>query len=87
MRFRDGARRPVLQLTDRSGAPLTGALVQGRAERPVGPEHQTVLLFHEIAPGRYVANTSLDEPGQWELLLSARAQGRRFVTSQRILTQ
>ncbi len=83
----DGARRPVLQLTDRSGEPLTGALVQAKAERPVGPKHLTTLLFHETAPGHYVANAALDEPGQWELLLSAQAQGHRFITSQRILAQ
>lgn len=83
----DGARRPVLLLSDRDGAPLTGALVQARAERPVGPEHKTRLLFHEVAPGRYASDAALDEAGQWELLLSASAQGHRFITTERILTQ
>jgi len=83
----DGQRHPVLLLRDRDGAPLSGAVVQATAERPLGPEHSTPLAFHESAGGRYVTDVALGEPGQWELLLSASAQGHEFTTTRRIVTR
>lgn len=83
----DAERHPVLSFRDRAGAPLTGAVLRATAERPVGPEHATTLTFHEAAPGRYVASVALDERGQWDVLLSATAQGHRYTTTRRILVR
>lgn len=83
----DAERHPVLLLRAGSGAQLTGAVLHATAERPVGPEHATALAFRETAPGRYVATAALDERGQWDVLLSASAQGHTYTTTRRILVQ
>lgn len=83
----DAQHRPVLVLQDRAGAPLSGAMVHATAERPVGPERNTALAFRETAPGHYVANTALDEQGQWDLLLSADAHGQDLTTTRRIVVR
>jgi nitrogen fixation protein FixH len=83
----DAQRHPVLLLRGPDGAPLTGAAVQATAERPLGPQHSTALAFRETARGRYVADGVLAEPGQWDLLLSASAQGHDFTTTRRIVTR
>jgi nitrogen fixation protein FixH len=79
------AGRPVLVLTDRSGAPLRDALVQATAERPLGPLETTRLVFRADATGRYVADAALTTPGQWELQLSATAQGHTIAATRRIV--
>jgi nitrogen fixation protein FixH len=83
----DATHRPVLLLSDHDGAPLTGAVVQATAERPVGPTHSTALAFREIAPGRYVADAALSPPGQWDLLLSAGARAHELVATRRIVVR
>lgn len=83
----DATRHPVLLLHDRSGAPLAGALLRVTAERPVGPKDAIVLAFREVSPGRYIADTALSARGQWDVLLSARAQGHRFTTTRRIVVR
>ena len=83
----DVRRHPVLLLRDRDGTPLTGAVIQATAQRPLGPEHSTPLAFQEQAAGRYVADAALAEPGQWDLLLTADARGHQFTTTRRIVTR
>ncbi len=79
------AGRPVLVLTDRSGAPLRDAQVQATAERPLGPPQTTHLVFHDEGTGRYVADAALTMPGQWELQLSASAQGHTIAATRRVV--
>lgn len=79
------AGRPVLVLTDRSGAPLRDARVEATAERPLGPPETTHLVFRDAGAGRYVADVALTMPGQWELLLSATAQGHAIAATRRIV--
>lgn len=79
------AGRPVLVLTDRSGAPLRDAVVVGTAERPLGPPETTRLVFRADAAGRYVADAALTMPGQWELQLSVGAQGHTIVATRRVV--
>lgn len=83
----DADRRPVLQLHDRAGAPLTGAAVRAIAERPLGPSHVATLTFRETAPGRYLGDASLDEPGQWDVQLTASALNHEVATTRRILVR
>jgi len=72
-------------LTDRSGAPLRDAQVQATAERPLGPPETTHLVFRAEGAGRYVADAALTMPGQWELQLSASAQGHTIAATRRIV--
>lgn len=79
--------RPVLALTDRTGAPLTGARIEATAERPLGAVSATHLAFREQAPGRYVGDAKLPLPGQWDLMLVADAGGQEVVTTRRIIVR
>lgn len=83
----DVTGRPVVILTDRNGSPLSGASVGGTAERPLGATERRRLVFHEIAAGRYVADIALPLAGQWDLLLSASAQGHDIATTRRIIVR
>lgn len=79
------AGRPVLVVTDRSGAPLRDAQIQATAERVLGPPETTHLVFRDAGLGRYVADAALTMPGQWELQLSASAQGHTIAATRRIV--
>jgi len=79
------AGRLVLVLTDRSGALLRDARVEAIAERPLGPLMTTRLVFHDDGSGHYVADAALTAPGQWELQLSASAQGYTIAATRRIV--
>jgi len=83
----DSDRRPVLRLRDRAGAPLTGATVHGVAERPLGPPEMAAMTFRETAPGRYVADSSLDRPGQWDVQLTASALNHEVAATRRIMVR
>jgi nitrogen fixation protein FixH len=81
----DGTGRPALSLTDRQGSPLTGASIAASANRPLGAPETHRLVFHETAAGRYVADTALMTPGQWDLTLSASAGGHEMAATRRII--
>jgi nitrogen fixation protein FixH len=83
----DATARPVVILTDRSGAPLTGASLTGTAERPLGATETQRLIFHEAAAGHYVADIALPLVGQWELSLFASALGHDIATTRRIIVR
>ena len=83
----DGFGRPEVILIDRQGSPLRGALVAASARRPVGAADMHRLEFHEAAAGKYVADTTLTEPGQWDLTLKASAGGREVAATRRIIVQ
>jgi nitrogen fixation protein FixH len=83
----DAGHRPVLQMRDHTGAPLIGATVHATAERPLGPSHSAAMAFHETAPGHYLADGSLDEPGQWKLQVTASARQHEVRATHRILVQ
>jgi nitrogen fixation protein FixH len=79
------AGRPVLELTDRSGAPLPDAVVEATAVRPLGPPETTRLVFRADGAGRYVADAALTSPGQWEVQLSVGAQDHAIAVTRRIV--
>ena len=81
----DAAGHPVVMLTDGTGAPLAGAEVAATAERPLGAPDTTRVRFHDAGEGRYAADTALTMPGQWELQVSAHAQGHDVATTKRIV--
>lgn len=82
----DASRHPVLRLTDRSGAPLPGAAIDARAERPLGPPETTVLTFQPVGQAVYHADTTL-VPGQWDVLVAINAAGRTYTTTRQIIVK
>jgi len=83
----DPAGHPVVVLTDRSGGVLAGAAIEATAQRPLGDPHTTSVRFTETSPGRYLGAAALDEPGQWELEISATAAGHEISTTRRIVVR
>ena len=81
----DAAGRPVVTLARRDGSPLHGASIAAIAERPLGAPETRHLAFHEASAGRYVADASLADPGQWDLTLSTSAEGSNMMTTRRII--
>jgi nitrogen fixation protein FixH len=81
----DATGVPELRLTDRDGSPLSGASVAATAERPLGAPERRALVFHEADNGRYVADASLPEPGQWELTLSASSGDHAVAVTRRVI--
>ncbi|MGE0222183.1 MAG: FixH family protein [Acetobacteraceae bacterium] len=81
----DRRGRPVLMLTADQDSPLIGALVHATARRPLGGAMETALLFENVGKGRYVADTALAVPGQWDLLLTVTANGKELVTTRRVV--
>jgi len=80
------ARYPVLRLTDRTGAPLATAAIDAQAERPVGPADTTRLTFQPRGDGRFRADTSLYS-GQWDVMLTVRANGQRYTATRRVVVK
>ena len=76
---------PEITLADRDGSPLRGAVVAATAERPLGAPERRALVFHEAEHGRYVADASLPEAGQWELTVSASFGGRDIAATRRVI--
>ncbi len=81
----DAKGHPVLTLTDANGAPLIGARIEGTAERPVGEDRRETVVFNEKGGGRYVGDIALDLRGQWDVLITARANGHTLTTTRRIV--
>lgn len=83
----DDARRAVVLLTDRAGEPLHGASLTGTAERPLGAPQTRALTFREASAGHYVADGALPIAGQWELTLSAMADGHEMAVTRRVIVR
>ncbi len=81
----DATGRPVVTLTGGDGAPLRGGTVMAVAERPLGARDTRALAFHETDGGRYVADTVLPTPGQWDLTMSASAAGHDLAATRRVI--
>ena len=83
----DGAGHPVLVLTDAKGAPLTDAKIDAVAERPLGDSQTTRVAFRAVGSGRYAGDVVLPAPGQWDLMLTASAEGHDVTTTRRIIVR
>lgn len=81
----DSADRPLLALRNAAGGPLTGAMIKATAERPVGNAMTMQIAFREVAPGRYASQVPLPLKGQWDLMLTATADGHDVTTTRRIV--
>jgi nitrogen fixation protein FixH len=69
---------------DRSGAPLRGLTVSGRAERPATESGAEALTFAEATPG--VFRTRRPGPGAWDIEVTGRDADGRLVQAERRLT-
>jgi nitrogen fixation protein FixH len=83
----DDAGRPVLILTDRKGAAMSGASVTALAERPLGAAETRSLRFREASAGHYIAGEALPGAGQWELTLSVSADGHDMAATRRVIVR
>jgi len=79
-------RYPTLRLMDRNGTPLAAAAIDAQAERPIGPADTTVLTFRGTGDGWYQADRSLP-PGQWDIMLTVRADGRLYSATRRVVVK
>ena len=62
------------------------AVLEGAArEASLGWKH--VLTFRAVAPGEYLADTALSEPGQWEIDLTASIGGKQIHVAHRLRVQ
>jgi nitrogen fixation protein FixH len=61
-----------LSVTDRHGAPITGATVSGRFLRPADSRIDQEFTMVEREIGIYQATVALPEPGTWDLVLVVR---------------
>jgi nitrogen fixation protein FixH len=78
-------RYPMLRLADRNGTPLA-ADIDAYAERPLGSPDPTVLKFQPIGNGRFQASTTLFS-GQWDIMLTIRADGRLYSATRRVIVK
>jgi len=82
-----GRVRPgMIQLTlyDRIGMALSGAEVEVRILRPVGPDEAMVLRLVEQRPGEYATPLVLPQIGRWEVHVTARRGADAFEMAKRI---
>jgi len=82
----DDAGHPVLHMTDRSGAPLSGVAIKAEAERPLGPAERTSLAFHALDNTHYQADATLT-PGQWDVLMTVTSGDDRYTTTRRLIVK
>ena len=77
-----GLERPVsggaiveARLSDRQGAPLSGAIIQGSIGRTTVTKEDQILTFVETSPGTYRATISQLRPGRWRFKAAATIAG------------
>lgn len=83
----DETRRPILQLADPGGLPLSGAVIVVTVQRPVGEAAVSTAVFQEISGGQYRAADALAGAGQWDLLLEVSVGGHSLTTTRRVLAR
>jgi nitrogen fixation protein FixH len=82
----DEAHHPVLSLTDKAGAPLSGITIDAHAERPLGPPETTALNFRPLVPATYLADATL-APGQWDILMTVTSGQSRYTATRRLVVK
>lgn len=82
-----GSRRLELRLHDRSGAPLNGAAVTARLERPVEPVPPVPATLAEGASGSYDVDLPMLRPGQWEVRIVVRRGTELYQYAERVVLQ
>jgi nitrogen fixation protein FixH len=80
------ARSGTLKVTlsERGGAPLSGAAVEIRMQRPIGPDDLMTLHLDEGRSGEYAAPLMLPQIGQWVVHVTAHRAADAFEMTKRI---
>ncbi|HEY0665811.1 MAG TPA: FixH family protein [Gallionella sp.] len=73
-----------LELKDRDGKPIQGGQVQIQAQWPGAPTYDTSATLNEVAAGKYEVQMKFSRPGNWDLLIKAVHDERRFEMEQKI---
>ncbi len=86
-RFIDGDAEPVLRIaiTDDSGAPLSGLVIDAELRRPTDARLDQPLRFNDKGEGVYEARLSTLAPGQWRVR-GAAARGTDTLELDQVLT-
>jgi nitrogen fixation protein FixH len=79
------SRHLEVRLHDRAGAPLDGATVTARLERPVEPVPPVPASLTESASGSYGVDLPALRPGQWEVRLVVRRGAELYQYAERIV--
>lgn len=80
--LRDG--KLVLHARDAAGQALQGVSFTVEAQRPVGPPAWRLLTFLPEADGSCVSTSTLEAGGQWDLLITLRANGAEMHATRRL---
>jgi nitrogen fixation protein FixH len=81
----DAAGHPALRVTGPNGAMLSGATIEARAERPLGPRMPTTLTLQPDGD-RMIASETL-APGQWALFVQVRRGDDAASVTERIVVR
>lgn len=73
-----------LELNDHDGKPIPGVRVVINAQWPGNPELDFKGELHEAAPGLYEGSLKFPRAGNWDLLIGAELDGRRFEMEQKV---
>lgn len=76
--------RLAVTLTDRDGAPLSGAQITARFIRPTTDGFDSQARLSEAGAGRYEAETGLALPGQWDVVVTASHDGASYQKTKRV---
>ena len=78
-------RRIEATITDRSGAPVDGATVTARLERPTNEGMDQELSLTPAGSGRYDGHAAVPLAGQWDLRIAANRGSDRVHQRTRVL--
>ena len=82
-RLSSGAVRAIVSIAGGDGKPLARAKLVGALRHPVNENMDRPLRFHEVAPGRYEAQTANVLGGAWDVLVFNQ-DGTPFRASRRL---
>jgi len=78
--------RLLVDLYNRDGSPLTGAVVSGALRWPADAHRDRQLAFHEASAGHYVADLESLSEGDWDLRATATGSDRHSLDFEADLT-
>lgn len=73
-----------LMIHDHDGKPVTGAAIKLLIQRPVVSKDDFAVEMVETVPGQYLAETSMPQPGLWDLVAEIGYEGQTYSQSLRI---
>lgn len=76
--------RLAASLSDRSGAPVTGAEITAHFVRPTHDGFDSQVRLSETGIGHYEAQTSLALAGQWDVVVTASHDGASYQETKRV---